>query len=93
VSLEQEARRGQLAQEVIDNPVYTDAHEAVESEIVRLWKDSRDPKDREQLHALLGLHTKIKTAMESVMRSGEIASAELRRKQTVMERIKAPFFA
>lgn len=87
--MEADVRRGQRAQEVLDNEIYVEAHAAVDAEIVRLWRDSRDPKDREQLHALLGLHQKIKTAMEAVMRSGEIAAAELARKRSVSDRFKA----
>lgn len=85
MSLETEARRGLLAKEVLDNEIYTEAHASVEAEIIRLWREARDPADREQLHALLGLHDKIRTAMESVMRSGELAQAELARKQTQAE--------
>lgn len=87
MSLEQEAMRGRRAQEVLENEVYADAHSAIEAEIIHLWRESRDAGDREQLHQLLGLHVKLKNAIEGVMRSGEIASAELARKQTKAEQM------
>lgn len=87
MSLEQEAQRGKLAQEVLDNEVYAEAHAAIEAEIIHLWRESRVAEDREQLHQLLGLHVKLKSAIEGVMRSGEIASAELRRKQSKAEQM------
>lgn len=87
MSDEQDVERGRRAQEVLENTVYIEAHDAIEGEIVRLWRESKNAQDREQLHALLGLHGKLKTALESVMRSGEIGRAELLRKRGRMGQV------
>lgn len=87
MSLEAEARRGEEAKAILDNPIYTDAYEGIRSEIIRSWEESRDAGDREQLHQLLGLLGKVNAAMAAVMRSGEVAKAELARKATKAEQM------
>lgn len=80
MSAEADILRGRRAQEVLDNEVYIEAHAAVEAEIIRQWREARNADDREQLHQLLLMHGKGKEALESVMRSGAIADAELQRR-------------
>lgn len=80
MSDEQDVERARLAQHVLENPVYADAHAAVEAEIVRQWRESRDAGDREQLHQLLLMHGKGREALEAVMRRGEVALSEIQRR-------------
>ena len=87
MSHEADIQRGKLAQEVLENPIYIEAHEAIEKETIRLWREARNPEDREQLHQLLLMHAKAKTALESVLRSGQVAEAELSRKLSRAEQI------
>lgn len=87
MSLEADVQRGKLAQEVLNNEVYIQAHAAIEAETIRLWREARNTDDREQLHQMLLMHAKAKTALEAVMRSGEIASVELGRKVTKAEQM------
>ncbi|MUV13583.1 hypothetical protein [Noviluteimonas gilva] len=82
---EAEIRRAQRAQEVLNNDVFVEAWDMIEAEIYRQWRESRNAGDREQLHQLLGLHGKIKAALEAVMRSGDITKAQLQRDQTRAE--------
>ncbi len=86
-SFEADRERGHLALAVLDNPIYVEAHALIEAETIRLWRESRNAEDREQLHKLLLLHERHKAAMQQVVRTGEIATAELVRKQTKAERI------
>jgi hypothetical protein len=79
-SLERDRQRGQLAQAVLDNPIYAEAHEAIEAEIIRQWREARNADDREQLHQLMLTHAKVKAVLEAVMRTGTVAAAELDRK-------------
>jgi hypothetical protein len=72
--------RGKQAQAIIEDPIYIEAHAAIEHEVVQQWREARNPQDREQLHQLLLMHGKAKTALESVMRTGLLAEAELSRK-------------
>lgn len=85
MSLQTEMERGHRAREVIENEVYAEAWAAIESEVIRQWRDARSPQDREQLHQFLLMHEKAKTALESVMRTGQLAEAEIARKQSRAE--------
>lgn len=86
-SLESDRERGRLAREVLDNPIYAEAHAAIEQEVIKQWREARNTQDREQLHQLLLMHAKAKTALESVMRTGQLAEAELQRKASRAEQI------
>lgn len=79
--------RGALARDVIDNPVYADAWAAIEQEVIRQWRDARSSQDREQLHQFLLMHEKVRKALESVMRTGQLAEAEIARKQSRAEQM------
>jgi SH3-like domain-containing protein len=85
VSNETDVRRGQRAQEVIENEVYAEAWAVIEQEIITQWRQARNADDREQLHQLLLMHGKARTALETVMRTGQVAQAELQRKQSRAE--------
>lgn len=87
MSHEAEVMRGKRAQEVLDNEVYAEAWTAIETEIIRQWREARNADDREQLHQLLMMHGKARTALEAVMRSGQVAEAELSRKLSRAEQI------
>jgi hypothetical protein len=82
-----EAERGRQAQAVLDNPVYASSYGLIEAEITRKWRESRDKDEREQLHLLLRMLDKARNVLESTMRTGKLAEAELERKQTLMQRI------
>lgn len=86
-SYETDRERARLAQAVLENPIYIEAHDLIEAETIRLWRESRNAEDREQLHKLLLIHERLKGAMQQVVRTGEIATAELARKQTRAERM------
>lgn len=87
MSDQRDVERGRQAQEVLDNPIYAEAYAAIEGEVIRQWREARNQQDREQLHQLLLMHERAKTAIESVMRTGEIAAAELQRKASKAERM------
>ena len=82
-----EAQRGQLAQAVLGTSVYADSYAQIESAMARLWRDSRDPKEREEIHQKLLMLDKVKGLIESVMRTGKLAEAEIKRKQSLAERV------
>lgn len=84
---EADVNRGRLAEDVLANEAYTDSHNQIEQEIYRKWQESRNPDDREQLHRLLMALRLVKSALESTMRSGKLAAAELERKRTAAEKI------
>jgi hypothetical protein len=82
-----DAQRGQFAQSVLDNPVYADSYALIEREVMNLWRDSRDPAEREELHRFLKAMTKARNVLETTMRTGKLAMAELERKRTLSERL------
>lgn len=86
MSDELDVDRGRLAEEVLNNPVYQDAYATIEAEVIKTWRTSRNTEDREQLHKLLGLLEKVKSAMETTMRSGKLAQEAIRSRQTLAER-------
>lgn len=87
MSDEQDVERGRLAQEVLKNPVYTDAYEQIEKETIRLWREARSPQDREQLHQFLLMLEKSKRVLESTMQSGELAQHQILQKQSLRQRV------
>jgi hypothetical protein len=87
MSHEADVLRGNRAQEVLDNEVYAQAWAQIEQETIRLWREARDPTEREQLHQFLLMHEKAKRVLESVMRTGLLAQAELGRKLSRAEQI------
>lgn len=82
-----QAERGRQAQAVLDNPVYAESYGLIEAEIQRKWRESRSPDEREELHLLLRMLDKAKNVLESTMRAGKLAEAELARKQTQAEKM------
>jgi hypothetical protein len=87
VSLKDEAERGRLAHDVLNNAVYADAYAQLEKGIVDRWKDSRNADDREELHRQLMSLLLLRSQVESVMRSGQVALDKLGREQTRAERM------
>ena len=87
MSLEQDEERGRLADEVLKNRVYAESFSLIEQEMTRLWRESRDKDEREQLHQLLRMLDKSRSILESTMRSGRVAADELRKRRSLAERI------
>ena len=71
--------RGRLAADVLNNPVYAEAREAIEREITNAWREAKDSETREHLHRMLRCLLKINTVLDGVMRSGEIERKKLER--------------
>lgn len=87
MSLERDIDRARLAGEVLANEVYTESFALLEQEITKKWRDSRDAKEREQLHQMLLMLDKSRTVLEATMRSGQVAAKELERKRSLAERL------
>ena len=87
MSYEDDVKRGQLAEAVLTNEVYTEAYSLIEQGILAKWRESDDREEREHLHKLQKLLDKAKGLMESTMRSGQVASRELERKRSLSERV------
>lgn len=87
MSDEIDAQRGKLAEAVLENEVYRDAYAQIEQGITTKWRESRDAAEREELHRMLRMLEKVKSVTETVMRTGQLAAAEIERKRSLAERI------
>lgn len=87
MSLEQDVERGRMADEVLKNDVYAESYALIEQELVRLWRDSRDKNEREDIHKLLRMLEKARNVLESTMRSGKLAADQLRQRQSLLQRV------
>jgi hypothetical protein len=87
LSLEKDVDRARLAGEVLNNPVYAESYAQIEQEFTRLWRDSRDKDEREDIHRALLMLGKARTILEATMRSGQVAAKELERKRSLSERM------
>lgn len=81
-------RRARSAQGVLESDAYREAYATVDAALVKLWRDSRDPADREDLHKMLGLLGRVQAVMEAALRNGEITEREILRKRTFAERLR-----
>ena len=91
MSLQNEAQRGELARQVIENEVYAEAYTLLEQEITRAWRDSRDAAEREELHRALRSLVKVQKVLESTMNSGKVAAASLQAEKSRAQRIMDAF--
>lgn len=91
MSLQNEAQRGELAKQAIENEVYAEAYTLLEQEITRAWRDSRDAAEREELHRMLRALVKVQKVLESTMNSGKVAAATLQAEKTRAQRIMDKF--
>lgn len=87
MSHEADVLRGKRAQEVLDNEIYAESYALLEAEVIQKWRESRNPEDREQLHQFLLMLGQVKTALESVMRSGVVAADLIGRRKSRAEQI------
>jgi hypothetical protein len=87
VSAEQDVQRGKDALAVLQNPAYIDAYTTLDAALVKAWRDSRDPQDREDLHRMLGLLSRLQGVMEGAVRNGQITEKEILRKRNFAERM------
>jgi len=81
-----EAERGRQAQAVLDNPIFEESFRLLDEEFTRQWKDSRNRDEREEIHQKLVILGKVKAIVEGFMRSGKVADAKLKEKQTLIQR-------
>lgn len=87
MSADDDIRRAKSAQAVLENDAYRDAYAAVDAALVKAWRDAHDSRDREDLHKMLGLLTRVHGAMEAALRNGQITEREVIRKRNFAERI------
>ena len=87
MSLQNEAQRGELARQVLENEVYAEAYALIEQEIMRIWRDSKNQDEREELHRALRSLGKVRQVLEGTMNSGKVAAATLQAEKSRAQRI------
>lgn len=74
---QQDAERGRLAAEVLNNPVYAEAFDLIHTEITNTWREASDAETREHLHRLQKCLTKVQAVLTHTMNEGKVASKSL----------------
>jgi ribosome-binding ATPase YchF (GTP1/OBG family) len=87
MSLQNEALRGDLARQVIENEVYAEAYGLIEQEITKAWRESKNPAEREELHRALRSLVKVQRVLEATMDSGKVAAEQLKLERSRAQRI------
>ena len=90
MDLETEARRGQEAAQLLEHPLLREAFDTQRERIQREWQESpaRDTEGRERLWLMLKLLGAVEGHLKTVMETGKLATLEIERKKTLMERAK-----
>ena len=87
---EESIRRGHKAKQILDDDLVKEAHEHIESELWRLFKET-SPSDKdalEHIKAMQYFHVKYWAYFNRVMTDGKIAQINLEaKKKTMKERI------
>lgn len=90
-TLEQRIEAGARARDVLDNPVYTQAYEAIEQELIKEWISSpaRDAQGREKLWTYLQMLRRVQSQLAQTMESGQLARVDLDHKRSLMARARS----
>ena len=81
---------GARAQEVLDNPAFSEAFDDIEKELLEKWKSSpaRDEQGREKLYLMTFLLSKLKMNLEASIFNGKQAQLDLQHQRSIAERVK-----
>lgn len=71
--------RGMRAQALLDDPLLSEAFDALEHGYYEVWRDSnlRDTQGREQLFYAVQIIGKVRSHLQSVLQDGAIAAAQI----------------
>lgn len=88
MSPEEEITRGHQAKAFLQNPMFREAYETIESRLVDMLA-SADISDERGTHLrhLLTAHRKIKGYLEQVIVGGKLAAEQIERERTLKERL------
>ena len=89
MNLEQRLYNGDRAREILENEVFTQVFDDIETEILTQWKSSpaRDLEGREKLWQLLSLLNKLKSTLTTTLDTGKLAKLELEHKRSLAQRL------
>lgn len=77
--LNQEVERGREAERIIRNPLWDEAFRTYQDRLLSAWKSSsaKECENRERLWLAYQLSEKVRTHLESVFRTGQMASIQI----------------
>lgn len=83
--LEREVERGQLAKDLLDNELYKESWEKVESSIIQKWKECgiREKESQLELKQMFHVLSEVKRYVQIVAETGKMAQIQLNRESKV----------
>lgn len=77
----EELRRGDLAQMVLENPIYIESMQTVRETLIQAWESApiRDTEGQHELKLMLKLLTDLQRNIEDVMQTGKLAKIQIER--------------
>ena len=87
----EELERARLAEELINNPLWTEAHEEYTRRLKEEWANSpaRDAEGREKIWLMLKAAEAAKRHLQEIINTGKLASIQMEQWQSVKDRAKA----
>lgn len=84
---EEEARRGQYAQEARDNPLVSEALDTIEREITKSWANApiHNREMQQQLRQQLEASKMFRRFLEATIRQGKVATEEIRQRTLLQQ--------
>ena len=75
----EEMRRGTQARAIIDNPLWAEAWDTMETRILEEWRDApaEDVEGREVLWLMLKIAERVQGHMQSVLETGQMAEMQI----------------
>lgn len=91
MEIEDRMHNAEQAQQVLDNPAFAAAFDAMKLEIIETWTNSpaKDPEGREKLWQLLKLLDKLQANLRTTIDTGKLAKLELSHKRSLAETAKS----
>jgi hypothetical protein len=91
MEIQQRIYNANRAKEILDNEVFQQVMDDLQTEIIEQWKNSpaRDEEGRQNLWSLLKLSQKFQLILKSSLETGQLAELELKHKQNVLDRAKS----
>jgi hypothetical protein len=87
MTLEKQMYDGDLANQVLENPIFQQVFSDIETELVGEWKSSKSVAERESLHLDLRTLGKIKQRLVTTLETGKLARREVERKRSLLEKL------
>lgn len=86
---QEELRRGELARQVIENEIYTEAWKSVREGIISAWESApiRDKEGQNELKLMLKLLNDVRRNVETAMNTGKMAKIQIER-ESLMQKFR-----